>query len=338
MLYDKDINESDKELLSKKKVAIIGFGSQGHAHAANLADSGIPVVVGLRANSKSRDLATKMNIKAMEIPDAVAESDIVMVLAPDESQKDIYNSLIAPHLKKTAALVFAHGFNIHYGQINPDPNHDVFMVAPKGPGHLVRSTFVAGGGVPCLIAVHNDASRNALGLAQAYAVAIGGGRSGIIETTFKDETETDLFGEQSVLCGGLTALVRAGFETLVEGGYEPELAYFECLHELKLIVDLMYEGGISDMHYSISNTAEYGSLTVGNKIIDHKVKNKMKQVLSEIQDGTFARRFILENQAGGPGLKSLRRQVENHPVEVVGMNLRNMMPWISKDKKINENH
>lgn len=336
VLYDKDIDKNAIELLKKKKIAIIGFGSQGHAHAANLSDSNISVVVGLRPGSKSVARAKKMAIDTTDIPEAVAQADIVMILAPDETQRELYNSSVLPHLKPNAALGFAHGFNVHYEQIKPNGVNDIFMVAPKGPGHLVRSTYVGGGGVPCLLAVAQDNSGTALHIAQAYAVAIGGGKSGIIETTFKDETETDLFGEQTVLCGGLTALVKAGFETLVEGGYEPELAYFECLHELKLIIDLMYEGGISDMHYSISNTAEYGSLTVGDKIIDSGVKKRMKKVLKDIQNGTFPRNFILENQAGGPTLAALRRQNNEHQVEVVGRRLRKMMPWISKDKKISE--
>ena len=335
--YDNDITPEARALLKSKTVAIIGYGSQGHAHAGNLHDSGISVVVGLRKGSSSRDRAEKAGLKVMEVAEAAAAADIVMVLAPDESQKAIYQKSIAPNLKKGAALVFAHGFNIHFGSIVPQKETDVFMVAPKGPGHLVRSTYVEGGGVPCLVAIAQNPSGNASDLAHAYACAIGGGRSGIIETTFKDETETDLFGEQAVLCGGLTALVQAGFETLVEAGYEPELAYFECLHELKLIVDLLYEGGIADMHYSISNTAEYGSLSQGPYLIDSSVKKRMKKMLSNIQQGTFARQFILENQAGGPGLHAMRRNTENHQLEQVGKQLRSMMPWISKNRKVKEN-
>ncbi|MDI9347132.1 MAG: ketol-acid reductoisomerase [Methylacidiphilales bacterium] len=334
--YDKDVSKQALALLKTKTVCIVGFGSQGHAHAANLHDSGISVVVALRKESANWKRVSTFGIEVAEVASAVAKADIIMILAPDESQRTIYKSMIEPYCKSDAALAFAHGFNIHYGQIIPKSTSDVFMVAPKGPGHLVRSTFKEGAGVPCLVAVNQNHSGQALDLALAYAVAIGGGRSGIIETSFKNETETDLFGEQAVLCGGLTALVRAGFETLVEAGYDPELAYFECLHELKLIVDLMYEGGISDMHYSISNTAEYGSLTQGPVLIDAKVKHRMRQILNNIQSGSFSRDFILENQAGAPTMYAMRRMQSEHPIEIIGKKLRSMMPWISKNKKITE--
>ena len=293
--YDKDAN---LDVINNLNVSIIGFGSQGHAHAMNLKDSGARVIVGLREGSASASKAKDAGLEVKNISDAVAEADVLMILAPDEYQADIYKESIENNLKPSAAIAFAHGFNIHYGQIKPEDKHDVFMIAPKSPGHLVRSTYVNGKGVPTLIAIHNDASGNAKDIALAYASAIGGGRAGIIETNFKEETETDLFGEQAVLCGGVTALVKAGFETLVDAGYAPEMAYFECLNELKLIVDLMYEGGMTDMRYSISNTAEYGDLTKGPFLIDDHVKEKMKIVLADVQNGKFATDFVSGIKAG----------------------------------------
>jgi len=328
--YDKD---ADLSLIKNKKVAIVGYGSQGHAHANNLKESGVNVVVGLRSGSASVAKAENAGLSVKSIADAVSSADVVMILAPDENQAALYQSDIEPNLKQGAALAFAHGFNIHFQQIEPRADLDVIMVAPKGPGHLVRSTYQEGGGVPTLIAVHQDASGKAKALALSYASANGGGRAGVIETNFREETETDLFGEQAVLCGGATALVQAGFETLVEAGYAPEMAYFECLHELKLIVDLMYEGGIANMRYSISNTAEYGDLTRGPRIITEQTKREMKKILQEIQSGEFAREFILENQAGAATLKAKRRIGREHAIEKVGEGLRDMMPWI-KDKKI----
>ncbi len=327
--YDKD---ADLSLIQSKQVTIIGYGSQGHAHANNLKDSGVSVTVGLRPGSASAKKAEAAGLTVKPIDEAVKGADLVMVLAPDEHQALLYRRLIEPNIKQGAALAFAHGFNIHYGQIEPRADLDVIMIAPKGPGHLVRSTYTQGGGVPSLIAVYQDASGQAKELALSYASANGGGRAGIIETTFREETETDLFGEQAVLCGGATALVQAGFETLVEAGYAPEMAYFECLHELKLIVDLMYEGGIANMRYSISNTAEYGDLTRGPRIITEQTKQEMKRILGEIQSGEFAREFILENQAGAPVLKAKRRLGKEHPIEAVGERLRNMMPWIRENK------
>ncbi|NOZ10284.1 MAG: ketol-acid reductoisomerase [Gammaproteobacteria bacterium] len=330
VFYDKDADLSN---ITGKTVAIIGYGSQGHAHANNLKESGVNVIVGLREGSASRDKAQKAGIAVATVADAVKQADVVMVLAPDEKQAAIYAADIAPNLKDGAALAFAHGFNIHFGFIEPRNDIDVFMIAPKGPGHLVRSTFLEGGGVPCLIAIHQDASGHARDIALAYASAIGGGRAGVIETTFKDETETDLFGEQAVLCGGLTSLVQAGFETLVEAGYPPEMAYFECLHETKLIVDLMYEGGIANMRYSISNTAEYGDLTRGPRIVNEQTKAEMKKILGEIQSGAFAKEWMAENESGGKRFPELRKKGEAHPIEDVGARLRDMMPWI-KSKKI----
>ncbi len=327
--YDKD---ADLSLIQGMKVAIIGYGSQGHAHANNLKDSGVQVVVGLRPASASAAKAEKAGLTVKSVADAVEGADLVMILVPDEHQARLYRETIAPGLKEGAVLAFAHGFNIHYGQIEPREDLDVIMVAPKGPGHLVRSTYTQGGGVPTLIAVHQDASGRARDIALSYASANGGGRAGVIETTFREETETDLFGEQAVLCGGATALVQAGFETLVEAGYAPEMAYFECLHELKLIVDLMYEGGIANMRYSISNTAEYGDLTRGPRIITEETKREMKRILAEIQNGEFAREYILENQAGAPTLKAKRRLGREHPIEAVGERLRDMMPWIKANK------
>ncbi len=328
--YDKD---ADISIIKGKKVSIIGYGSQGHAHANNLKDSGVDVTVGLRKGSASEVKATQAGLAVTSIEEAVASADVVMILAPDEHQARLYRDQVAPNIKKGAALAFAHGFNIHYGQIDPREDLDIIMIAPKGPGHLVRSTYTQGGGVPSLIAVHQDASGKAKEIALSYASANGGGRAGVIETNFREETETDLFGEQAVLCGGTTALVQAGFETLVEAGYAPEMAYFECLHELKLIVDLMYEGGIANMRYSISNTAEYGDLTRGPRIVTSETKAEMKRILTEIQNGEFAREFILENQAGAATLQAKRRIGREHAIETVGAKLRDMMPWI-KDNKI----
>ncbi len=328
--YDKD---ADLSLIQGKKVAIIGYGSQGHAHANNLKESGVDVVVGLRAGSSSAAKAADAGLAVKEIPDAVSGADVVMILAPDEHQAKLYRDQVAPNIKQGAALAFAHGFNIHFGQIEPRADLDVIMIAPKGPGHLVRSTYTQGGGVPSLIAVHQDASGKARDIAMAYASANGGGRAGIIETSFRQECETDLFGEQVVLCGGLTALIQMGFETLVEAGYEPEMAYFECLHEVKLIVDLIYEGGIANMRYSISNTAEYGDLTRGPRIITEETRDEMRKILREIQNGQFAKEFTLENQAGAPSMKAMRKLSQEHQIEQVGSRLREMMPWI-RDKQL----
>ncbi len=325
-------NDADLALIQKKQVAIIGYGSQGHAHALNLKDSGVSVVVGLRKDSSSWEKASKAGLAVKEVAAAVAAADVIMVLTPDEGQGALYRDEIAPNIKQGAALVFAHGFNVHFGQIHPRADLDCFLVAPKGPGHLVRSTYTQGGGVPSLIAVHQDASGNATNIALSYAKANGGTRAGVIETSFREETETDLFGEQAVLCGGATALVQAGFETLVEAGYAPEMAYFECLHELKLIVDLMYEGGIANMRYSISNTAEYGDLTRGPRVVNADTKAEMKKILTEIQNGQFAREFILENQAGKPTMQAMRRMGAEHPIEVVGNKLRSMMTWIGQNR------
>ncbi|RMF13382.1 MAG: ketol-acid reductoisomerase [Candidatus Dadabacteria bacterium] len=329
MYYEKDC---DLSLLDGKTVAILGYGSQGHAHALNLRDSGVNVVVGLREGSGSIRKAEAEGLTVKPIAEAVAAADIAMVLLPDEHQARIWRDEIQPNLRSGSVLAFAHGFNIHFGQIEPAADIDVVMIAPKGPGHLVRSEYQRGGGVPALVAVHNDGSGQALQLALAYAAGIGAGRSGIIETTFREETETDLFGEQAVLCGGVTALIQAGFETLVEAGYTPEVAYFECLHEMKLIVDLIYEGGIANMRYSISNTAEYGDLTRGPRVITEETKQEMRRILGEIQSGRFAREFILENQAGGASFKAMRRQGREHQIEQVGARLREMMPWISASK------
>ena len=325
-------NDADLALIQKKQVAIIGYGSQGHAHALNLKDSGVSVVVGLRKDSSSWEKASKAGLAVKEVAAAVAAADVIMILTPDEGQGALYRDEIAPNIKQGAALVFAHGFNVHFGQIHPRADLDCFLVAPKGPGHLVRSTYTQGGGVPSLIAVHQDASGNATNIALSYAKANGGNRAGVIETSFREETETDLFGEQAVLCGGATALVQAGFETLVEAGYAPEMAYFECLHELKLIVDLMYEGGIANMRYSISNTAEYGDLTRGPRVVNADTKAEMKKILTEIQNGQFAREFILENQAGKPTMQAMRRMGAEHPIEVVGNKLRSMMTWIGQSR------
>lgn len=325
MFYEKDTNLG---LLKGKKVAVIGYGSQGHAHALNLHESGIDVVVGLYEGSKSWNRVKEAGLEVVTVANAVKAADVVMVLVPDEKQAKLYREEIAPYLEEGNALVFAHGFNIHYGQIVPPADVDVFMVAPKGPGHMVRRTYTEGSGVPCLIAVQQDYTGKAKEFALAYANGIGGARAGVLETTFKDETETDLFGEQAVLCGGVTALIKAGFETLVEGGYAPENAYFECLHEMKLIVDLIYQGGMAAMRYSISDTAEYGDYMIGNRIVTDETKKEMKKVLTEIQDGTFARNWLMENQVGRPQFNAMRRMEAEHPIEKVGKELREMMSWI----------
>ena len=318
------------ELLKGKTIAILGYGSQGHAHANNLKESGMSVIVGLRAGGSSWGKAKAAKFQVLDVPAAVKKADIVMMLLPDELQGSVYRNEVAQNLKEGASLMFAHGFNIHFGQIVPRADVNVFMVAPKGPGHLVRSQYVKGEGVPALIAVHQDPSGKSRDLALAYAAGIGAARAGVIETSFREETETDLFGEQAVLCGGATALVLAGYETLVEAGYAPEMAYFECLHEVKLIVDLIYEGGIANMRDSISDTAEYGDLTVGRRIIDSRTREEMKKVLAEIQDGTFARTWLLENKVGRPVYNARKRQDAEHLVEKVGAKLRKMMKWIKK--------
>jgi len=329
--YDKD---ADLSLIKGKKVTIVGYGSQGHAHALNLQDSGVKVTVALRKGGASWSKAKNAKLQVKDIPEAVKGADVVMVLLPDEHHAQIYRDYIEPNIKKGAALAFAHGFNIHYGQIQPRPDLDVFMVAPKAPGHTVRSTYAQGGGTPMLIALHQNPSKKARDIALSYAAAIGGGRAGIIETNFKEETETDLFGEQTVLCGGCVELVKAGFETLVDAGYAPEMAYFECLHELKLIVDLMYEGGIGTMNYSISNNAEYGEYVTGPKIITEDTKKAMRAALADIQSGEYAKSFILENRAGAPTLLSRRRMTAEHEIEKVGGKLREMMPWIRKNRLV----
>ena len=329
MFYEKDTNLG---LLQGKKVAVIGFGSQGHAHALNLYESGVDVVVGLYEGSKSWDKVKEAGLEVATTAEAAKKADIIMILVPDEKQAKLYREEIAPYLEEGNALVFAHGFNIHFKQIVPPSNVDVFMIAPKGPGHMVRRTYTEGSGVPCLIAVEQDYSGKAKDLALAYANGIGGARAGVLETTFKDETETDLFGEQAVLCGGVTALIKAGFETLVEAGYAPENAYFECMHEMKLIVDLMYQGGMAAMRYSISDTAEYGDYVTGSRIITDETKKEMKQVLTEIQDGTFAKKWLLENQVGRPTFNAMRRMEAEHPIEKVGKELREMMSWIDSKK------
>ena len=327
--YDKDCNI---ELIKGKKVAMIGFGSQGHAHAENLRDSGVEVIVGLRKNGSSWAKAEAKKFKVMTVAEASAAADLVMILLPDENQAEIYANEIAPNLKSGATIAFGHGFSIHYGRIQPAADINVTMIAPKAPGHTVRSEFVRGGGIPELIAVGQDPSGKTKELALSYASAIGGGRTAIIQTTFKDETETDLFGEQAVLCGGAVSLVQAGFETLTEAGYAPELAYFECLHELKLIVDLMFEGGIADMRYSISNTAEYGDYVSGKRVINSESKAAMKEILKEIQDGRFAKDFILEGQSGYPRMNAERTNAKASLIERTGVKLRTMMPWIAKNK------
>ena len=333
MYYDKDC---DLSIIQGKKVSIIGYGSQGHAHANNLKDSGVDVTVGLREGSSSAAKAEAAGLKVASIEDAVASADVIMVLAPDESQASLYKDQIEPNIKQGAALAFAHGFNIHFKAITPRADLDVIMIAPKAPGHTVRSEFANGGGIPDLIAISQDATGNAKGIALSYASGIGGGRTAIIETSFREETETDLFGEQAVLCGGTTALVQAGFETLVEAGYAPEMAYFECLHELKLIVDLMYQGGIADMRYSISNTAEYGDVSRGPRVVNENTKAEMKKILGEIQSGEFAKEFLAEMADGGKNLEAKREKTRQHPIEVTCEKLRSMMPWIKANKIVDK--
>ena len=331
--YDKDC---DLNLIRSKRVAMIGFGSQGHAHAENLRDSGVQVIVGLREGGGSWKKAEAKGFKVMSVADATKEADFIMILTPDELQSDIFYSEIRPNLNEGDTIAFGHGFNIHFGQIVPPKGVDCVMIAPKAPGHTVRSEFIKGGGIPDLIAVAKDESGHAKDLALSYASAIGGGRTAIIETTFKDETETDLFGEQAVLCGGVTSLIQAGFETLVEAGYEPEMAYFECLHEMKLIIDLIYQGGIADMRYSISNTAEYGDYVSGSKIITDETRKAMKDILRNIQDGSFAKDFILERKAGYTKMNAQRINMKNSLIEKTGKELRDMMPWISQNKIIDK--
>jgi ketol-acid reductoisomerase len=328
--YDKD---ADLGRLEAKTVAILGYGSQGHAHAQNLAASGVKVVVGLRKDSASWPKAADAGLAVATVSDAVRQADIVMLTLPDEVAADVYTAEVAPYLDPGNYLAVAHGFNIHFQAIRPPEDVNVFMVAPKGPGHTVRDHYEAGRGVPCLVAVHQDPTGDTLQIALAYASGIGGGRAGIIETTFREETETDLFGEQAVLCGGLTALMQAGYETLTEAGYAPEMAYFECIHEVKLIVDLIYEGGVANMRYSVSNTAEYGDFTSGPRIVDADTKARMRQILDEIQTGQFARNFILENKAGGVSFEAMRRRAAEHPMEEVGARLRALMPWL-KEKQL----
>jgi len=335
IFYEKDAN---KDLIKSKKVAIFGFGSQGHAHALNLKDSGVKeIVVALREDSPSRKKAEASGLKVMNLSDAAEWADVVMILTPDELQAQIYKNHIEQRMKQGTSLAFAHGLNIHFDLINARKDLDVFMIAPKGPGHLVRSEFQKGGGVPCLMAVHQNGSGKARDLALSYATAVGGGKSGIIETTFKEECETDLFGEQAVLCGGLVELIKKGFETLVEAGYAPEMAYFECLHEVKLIVDLIYEGGIANMNYSISNTAEYGEYISGPKIIDDKTKARMKEVLADIQSGKFTKLWMDENKIGQKNFLKMRKDLSEHPIEKVGEKLRALMPWIGKNKLVDKN-
>lgn len=327
LYYDKD---ADLENLKGRKVAVLGYGSQGHAHALNLKESGVDVRVGLYKGSKSWALAEKAGLRVLEAYDAAKEADVIMLLVPDEKQPKLYNEAVRPNLTEGKALVFAHGFNIHYGQIVPPDNVDVFMVAPKGPGHIVRREYTEGKGVPCLVAVYQNPSGKSKELALAYAKGIGGTRAGVLETTFREETETDLFGEQAVLCGGVTELIKAGFETLVEAGYQPESAYFECLHEMKLIVDLINQGGLSYMRYSISDTAEYGDYCTGKRMITEETRKEMKKVLSEIQDGSFAGKWIMENQANRPFFNTVRKREQEHQLEQVGRELRKMMPWIER--------
>jgi ketol-acid reductoisomerase len=331
--YDKD---ADLSLIKNKNVTIVGYGSQGHAHAQNLSDSGVRVTVGLRKGGASWAKAEQAKLKVAEVAEAVKSADIVMMLLPDEQIAAVYNAEVAANIKQGASLAFAHGFNVHYGQVVPRADLDVWMVAPKAPGHTVRSTYVQGGGVPHLIAVHADRSGKARDLALSYAAANGGGKAGVIETNFREETETDLFGEQAVLCGGTVELIKAGFDTLVEAGYAPEMAYFECLHELKLIVDLIYEGGIANMNYSISNNAEYGEYVSGPKVIGEHARQAMKQMLKDIQTGEYAKSFIVENRAGAPTLLSKRRLTAELPIEVVGEKLRAMMPWIKKNRLVDQ--
>ncbi|MBI5937441.1 MAG: ketol-acid reductoisomerase [Betaproteobacteria bacterium] len=331
--YEKDANLA---LIKKKKVAIVGYGSQGHAHANNLKDSGVTVTVGLRKGGASWDKAKKAGLTVKEVGAAVKDADVVMILVPDEQQPNVYYGEIEPNIKKGATLAFAHGFNIHYNQIVPRADLDVIMVAPKGPGHTVRSTYLQGGGVPSLIAVYQDKSGKAKDIALAYAAANGGARAGVIETNFREETETDLFGEQAVLCGGAVELVKMGFETLTEAGYAPEMAYFECLHELKLIVDLMYEGGIANMNYSISNNAEYGEYVTGTEVINEQSRAAMRNALKRIQTGEYAKMFILEGKTDYPAMTARRRLTAEHPIEVVGEKLRDMMPWIKANKLVDK--
>ena len=331
--YDKD---ADLSLVKGKNVTIIGYGSQGHAHAQNLNDSGVKVTVGVRKGGPSWAKAEKAGLKVADVADAVKQADVVMMLLPDEQIAAVYKNDVEPNIKQGASLAFAHGFNVHYGQVVPRADLDVWMVAPKAPGHTVRSTYTQGGGVPHLIAVHADKTGKARDLALSYAAANGGGKAGVIETNFREETETDLFGEQAVLCGGAVELIKAGFETLTEAGYAPEMAYFECLHELKLIVDLIYEGGIANMNYSISNNAEYGEYLTGPKIINEETKRAMRQALKDIQTGEYAKSFIVENRAGAPTLLSRRRLMAEHPIEVVGEQLRAMMPWIKKNRLVDQ--
>ena len=333
VFYDKD---ADLSLIKGKNVTIIGYGSQGHAHAQNLNDSGVKVTVGVRRGGASWVKAEKAGLKVAEISEAVRSADVVMILLPDEQIRAVYYAEVEPHIKTGASLAFAHGFNVHYGQVVPRADLDVWMVAPKAPGHTVRGTYTQGGGVPHLIAVYADRTGKARDLALSYAAANGGGKAGIIETNFREETETDLFGEQAVLCGGAVELIKAGFETLTEAGYAPEMAYFECLHELKLIVDLIYEGGIANMNYSISNNAEYGEYVTGPRIVTEETKNAMRQCLKDIQTGEYAKSFILENTAGAPTLLSRRRLTAEHPIEVVGEKLRSMMPWIKKNRLVDQ--
>ena len=333
VFYDKDC---DLSLIKGKKIAIIGYGSQGHAHAQNLNDSGCQITVGLRKGGGSWNKAVGAGLQVAEVNDAVKGADIIMILLPDENIAQVYNESVAPYAKQGAVLAFAHGFNVLYGQVVPRADLDVIMIAPKAPGHTVRSTYKQGGGVPHLIAVEQDKSGKARDIALAYASANGGGRAGIIETTFRAETETDLFGEQAVLCGGAVELIKAGFETLVEAGYAPEMAYFECLHELKLIVDLIHEGGIANMNYSVSNNAEYGEYVTGPKVVNESSKEAMRQCLKDIQTGEYAKSFILENKAGAPVLTSRRRLTAEHPIEKVGTQLRAMMPWLAKNKLVDQ--
>ena len=331
--YDKD---ADLSLVKGKNVTIIGYGSQGHAHAQNLNDSGVKVTVGLRRGGASWNKAEKAGLRVADVAAAVKAADVVMMLLPDEQIAVVYKNDVEPNIKQGASLAFAHGFNVHYGQVVPREDLDVWMVAPKAPGHTVRSTYTQGGGVPHLIAVHADRTGKARDLALSYAAANGGGKAGVIETNFREETETDLFGEQTVLCGGAVELIKAGFETLTEAGYAPEMAYFECLHELKLIVDLIYEGGIANMNYSISNNAEYGEYVTGPKIVTDETRQAMRKVLKDIQSGEYAKSFILENRAGAPTLMSRRRLMAEHPIEVVGEQLRAMMPWIKKNRLVDQ--
>src|SRR6186997_960216 len=332
--YEKD---ADLSLIKGRKVTIVGYGSQGHAHAQNLNDSGIKVTVGLRKDGASWNKVKNAGLNVAEVNDAVKAADVIMILLPDENIAQVYKENVAPHARQGAVLAFAHGFNVHYGQVVPRADLDVIMIAPKAPGHTVRSTYAAGGGVPMLIAVHQDASKKARDVALSYAAAIGGARAGVIETNFREETETDLFGEQAVLCGGTVELIKAGYETLVEAGYAPEMAYFECLHELKLIVDLIYQGGIANMRYSISTTAKYGDVTRGPRVVPEQTKQEMKKILAEIQQGQFAKEWVLENQANRPVYNALLAKGEAHPIEAVGAKLRAMMPWLKKDQLVDKN-